>query len=427
MVSLGKRILLKFEVNVKHNFFISLFALTLTIMFSAISLAQNIEDELLSITEEGTSKATSQVEAAREIQAKAVSGSAREQVIEIIGEKRYAKNRALVENRIVREAAKFIPFVQPHDVQKQSDGSWKMKVDLKVSIGSLRKMVIDTGLLTDADTPVTMLPMITFTDRFKSVSFRWWMGDSQDEVRKTIVDWSRVFDSGLHKELMRQGFHLLLPLDETVSNQIPAVFRTDRASGQDLKSLGDYLGISMIVRGDVRIKDSKEVPGSWQVQIKLEVLPVQGGRTVAEISRTIETDVGPAAIVVKKKIEKEISDISKDLATQVYEAWTRGTLAATTLRLAVRGNLSPRQLSEFRSQLMKSKSMRDIKAMRERMFEPGRVVYEVDYAASAEEFRDKLKTLELVGFHGKQVVDNELGEADGITVPYTLEVRPKSL
>lgn len=411
----------------KHNFFLQVFALVLTLMMSSVSHAQNIEDELLSITEEGTSKATSQVEAAREIQAKAVSGSAREQVIEIIGEKRYTKNRALVENRIVREAAKFIPFVQPHDVQKQTDGSWKMKVDLKVSIGSLRKMVIDTGLLTDADTPVTMLPMITFTDRFKSVSFRWWMGDSQDEMRKTIVDWSRVFDSGLHKELMRQGFHLLLPLDETVSNQIPAAFRTDRASGQDLKALGDYLGISMVVRGDVRIKDSKDVPGSWQVQIKLEVLPVQGGRTVAEISRTLETDVGPAAIVVKKKIEKEIADISKDLATQVYEAWTRGTLAATTLRLAVRGNLSPRQLSEFRSQLMKSKSMRDIKAMRERMFEPGRVVYEVDYAASAEEFRDKLKLLELAGFHGKQVVDSELGEGDGITLPYTLEVRPKNL
>ncbi len=411
----------------KHNFFFYLLLISLPILIQPNSHAQNIEDELLTITEEGSSKAASPVEAAREIQAKAVSGSARDQVIEIIGETRYTKNRALVENRIVREAAKFIPFVQPHDVQKQSDGTWKMKVDLKVSIGSLRKMVIDTGLLTDADTPVTVLPMITFTDRCKSVSFRWWMGDSQDELRKTIVDWSRVFDSGLHKELMRQGFHLLLPLDETISNQIPPVFRTDRASAQDLKALGDYLGISMVVRGDVRIKDSKEVPGSWQIQIKLEVLPVQGGRTVAEVSRTLETDVGPVAIVVKKKIEKEIADISKDLATQVFEAWTRGTLAATTLRLAVKGNLSPRQLSEFKSQLMKSKSMRDIKAMRERMFEPGRIVFEVDYAASAEEFREKLKVLELAGFHGKQVVDSELGEADGITVPYTLEVKAKSL
>lgn len=76
---------------------------------------------------------------------------------------------------------------------------------------------------------------------------------------------------------------------------------------------------------------------------------------------------------------------------------------------------------------MKAKAMRDIKAMRERMFEPGRVVYEVDYAASAEEFRDKMKALEFAGFHSKHVVDSELGEADGITVPYTLEVKAKSL
>lgn len=157
------------------------------------------------------------------------------------------------------------------------------------------------------------------------------------------------------------------------------------------------------------------------------MLPVQGGRTVAEISRTLETDVGPSAIVVKKKIEKEIADISRDLASQVFEAWTRGTLAATTLRLAVKGSLTPRQLSEFRSQLMKSKSMRDIKAIKKRLFEPGRVIYEVDYAASPEDFRDKLKGLELAGFAGKSVVDSELGDADGLTVPYTLEVRPKGL
>ncbi len=410
----------------KHNFFATIFTFLVVIsgLISSNSFAQGFEDELLPITEEGSSKATSQVEAQREIQGKLISGVARSQVIEIIGEKRYQKNRTMVENRIVREAAKFIPFVQPGDIQKQPDGTWKMKVDLKLSVGSLRKMVIDTGLLSDADTPVTVMPMITFTDRMKAVSYRWWMGDSQDEVRKPLVEWSRALENQLHRELMKQGFHLLLPLEGTVSNQLPQPFRVDRASSQDLKMIGDYLGISMVVRGDVRVKDSRELPGAWQIQVKLEVIPVQGGRTVAEISRTLETDSGPAAIVVKKKLEKESGDLARDLSTQVFEAWTRGTLAATTLKLAVKGNLTPKQLGEFRTQLLKSKAMRDIKAIRERLFEPGQVTYEIDYAASPEDFREKLKSLELSTFHEKFV--QEAG-ADGLSTPFTLEVKPKGV
>lgn len=412
----------------KHNVFGPFLILTVTaclILTSSKSLSQTGEDELLSVTNEGVSKATSQVEAAREIQSKALQGTAREQVLEMIGEKRYTKNKALVENRIVREGAKFIPFVQPGEIQKLPDGTWKMKVDLKVSIGSLRKMVIDTGLLTDADTPVTMLPMITFTDRVKAVSYRWWMGDARDDSRKSLIEWSRIVHMGLHKELLHQGFHLQLPLEGTLSNGIPPVFRVDRASAQDLKQLGEYLGISMALRGDVRVKDSKEIANGWQIQVRLEVVPVAGGRTVAEISRSFETDPGPPDIAVRKKLDKEISEMAKDLSTQVLEAWTRGTLAATTIRLAVRAQLSPKQLTDFRTQL--TRSLHDIKAMRERLFEPGRVVFEVDYAASPEEFRERLKTLSIPGFNNKFVVDAELGEADGANVPFTLEVRPKNL
>lgn len=421
----------------KHNIFFRWIlgaGLLSVVIFFAVSgaNAQGSDDELISVTSEGTTTAPSPTEAAREIQAKAVSGSAREQVIEIIGEKRYAKNKALVENRIVRESAKFIPFVQPGDPVKLPDGSWKMKVDLKISLGSLRKMVIDTGLMTDADTPVTMVPLIAFTDRTKGLNYRWWMADPRDDLRKSLIEWSSVVQLGLHKELMRQGFHLLLPVEAGLSNALPPVFRVDRPASQDLRQIGEYMGVSMALRGDVRVKEAREGTGSaggqqnqWQILVRLEVLPVQGGRTVAEISRTLDTDVGPAELVVKRKLEKEISEMAKDLATQVFDAWTRGTLAATTVKLAVRGNLSPKQLGDFRSQM--TRSVRDVKAIRERLFEPGRVVFEIDFAASPEEFKERLKAMELPGFTDKLVVDSELGEADGLTVPYTIDLKPKTL
>lgn len=388
------------------------------------------DDELLTVTSEATTKATTAMEAAREIQTKVVADTAREQTIEIIGEKRYAKNKAIVENRVIREAAKFIPFVQPGEPVAAGDGVWKMKVDLKVSVGSLRKIIIDTGLLTDADTPVTIVPMIAVTDRNRGVSQRWWLGDrgkvdAKDDSKKSVVDWANIIQLGMHKELMHQGFHLLLPVEGGVSNALPPVFRSERPTSQDLKQIGEYLGVSMALRGDVRVRELREASSIWQVQVRLEVLPVQGGRTVAEISRSFETDAGPADLAVKRKLEKETPEMAKDLAAQVFDAWTRGTLAATTVKLAVRGLGSPKQLGEFRSQLLRS--IRDVKAVRERLFEPGRVIFEIDFASSPEEFRDRLKTADLPSFQEKVVVDSELGEADGTSVPFTLEVKPKAL
>lgn len=382
--------------------------------------AQVGPEELLTISSEGLSKATSASEASREIQSKVISNVAREQALEMIGEKRFQKGKSLVESRIVREAAKFIPFVQPNDPEKLPDGSWKMKVDLRISLANLRRLVIDAGLMTDADTPVTIFPMVNVVDRAKSVNYRWWMGDINDESRKVVGEWLKIVHRHFHEELMRQGFNLLLPLESSIgfsATPLPPAFRVERPSTQDMKGIADYTGAAMFLRGEVRVKGS-------QIQINCEVVPVLGGRTVAEVTRTIEAEVGPPELVVGKKLKKEIPEIARDLATQVFEAWTRGTLVANSIRLAVRGNLSPRQVTDFRNQIMRS--MREIKSLRERLFEPGRIIFEVDYASSTEDFKSRMKTIELTGFADRYVVDPELGEGDGTTVPITIELKPKT-
>ncbi len=384
-----------------------------------LAQAQVGAEELLTISSEGLSKATSASEASREIQAKIISNVAREQALEMIGEKRFQKSKSLVESRIVREAAKFIPFVQPNDPEKLPDGSWKMKVDLRVSLANLRRLVIDAGLMTDADTPVTIFPMVNVVDRAKSVNFRWWMGDINDESRKVVSEWLKIVHRHFHEELMRQGFDLLLPLEAAIGfspTPLPSAFRVERPSTQDMKAIAEYTGAAMFLRGEVRVKDS-------QIQIHCEVVPVLGGRTVAEVTRTIEAEAGPPELVIGRKLKKEIPEIARDLATQVFEAWTRGTLVANTIRLAVKGNLTPKQMGDFRNQIMRS--MREIKALRERMFEPGRVIFEVDYASTAEDFKTRLKALELSGFSDRYVVDSELGEGDGAKVPFTIELKPK--
>ncbi len=423
----------------KHNCFetIKCILLISSLVFQNQAFSQT--EELISITAEATSQLASAADAAREIQQKTVAATARDQVLELIGEKRYQKSRALAEGRLVREANKFIPFVQPGEPRKQPDGTWKMKVEMRLSLASLKKMIIDAGLLSDSDTPVAMLPMIVYTDRIRSTSLRWWLesgatstsSDTAQEQKKTLTELKLILESAIHKELMKQGFHLILPIDGLVSPPFPTVLRTDRPVGSDLKALGEYFSVSMVLRGDVRVRQA-EIPAGrdgpinqWGIQVKLEVVPVSGGRTVAEIVRTYTTDSGPMDLALKRKLEKESTEISKDLANQVFDAWTKGTLAATTYRLAVRGALSPRQMTEFKSQLMKA--VREVKSIRERLFEPGRTIFEIDFAATSEQFRDQLKSLELPGFLDRYVADTTNGEADGLTIPFTIELKAKTL
>lgn len=371
-------------------------ALLLATVFGALAPSPAYaQEELVTVNVEGVSKAETPLEAAREIQAKATTDAAREQVIELVGDKRYQKSKAQIESKIVRQAVKFIPFVNPGQPVKQPDGSWKMNVEMKISSASLRKMVLEAGFLSDAEGPASILPMIAFTDRTKSISTRWWLGEEKDEAHKFVVQMGRSVHEKLLEEFNRQGFHMIRPLG-TQSSPLPELYRVERPSAQELKAISDYYQAPMVARGDVRVREAREVPNSFSVSVKLQVVQASSGRLIAEVSRAFDTDSGNLEAVVRNKLNSELPEIAKDLAVQVLEAWQRGTINANLVRLAVRGNLSPKQMNDFKNSLMRS--VREVKSLRERMFEPGQVTFEVDYAGRAPQLAERLKAAELAGF-----------------------------
>ena len=362
-----------------------------------------VSSELQSITADGVSHAATPLEAAREIQAKAVEDTAREQVLELIGDKRYQKSRVQVESKIIKQAARFMPFIQPGQVAKQPDGSWKMTTEMKVSQPSLRRMVLDAGLLSDNDGSASIVPLISFIDRSKNISTRWWMGEEHDESHRFLLQLSREVYDRLQAEFSHQGFHMIRPVGAQASS-LPEAFRAERMSNAELKSVSDYFQAPLVLKGDVRIRPSQDVANAFTVSIRLQVIQSAGGRTIAEISRSIDTEAGNTENVVRSKLSSEMPEISKDLAAQVLDAWQRGTINANLLKLAVRGNLNPKQLSDFKSALQRS--VREIKNLHERLFESGQVVFDVDFAGQASGLSERMRSLQLPGFVTSFVADN---------------------
>jgi hypothetical protein len=363
-------------------------------------------DELLVTKVDGTSKAVSPVDAAREIQESVSAEAARSHVLEILGEKRYQKNKALIDGRIIRQASKFIPFVNAAQPVQQPDGSWKASVELRVDTASLRRMILEAGLLNDAEGPASMLPLISFVDRSKGVLNRWWIGEPKDEANRFLSQVAKQFHETFQGEFSRQGFHMIRPQGSQTS-PLPEAYRVERPSQSDLVYISDYFMAPLVVRGDVRFRESRGIQGAFIGSVKLQVQHVASGRIVAEVTRQFETDAGGFENVVRAKLKTETPEIAKDLAVQVLEAWQRGTLNTNSIRLAVRGELSPKQLSDLKSGLVSN--VREVKAIKERLFEGRQVHFELDYTGPVAQLSEKLRSLKLASFETQVTENSERG------------------
>ena len=355
------------------------------------------QSELQTLNVEGVSKAESPTTAASEIQNHAIEETARAQVIQMIGEKRYLKSKNLIESRVVRsaQAAKFMPYVQPGPMVKLPDGSWKMPLEIRFSVANLRNMILGIGLMNDTDGAASIVPLVSFVDRIKNVQMRWWMGEDKDDAHKFLTQLSRDFYEKFQSEFSRVGFHMIRP-QGTVSTTLPEALRTERLTVGDLKSISNYYQAQLLMKGDVRIRESKDTPNAFTINVRIQVIQTQAARTVAELSRTFDTDAGVFEAVVRNKLRVETPEIAKDLGAQVMDVWSRGTINANLVKLAVRGTLTPAQLNTFKNEF--SQTVKEVKSVRERMFEPGQVTFEIDYNGEPSQFVDRMKALQLAGF-----------------------------
>jgi hypothetical protein len=370
------------------------FILCLVVNLVVNSPKASAQDEMMLIRVEGFSKAESEPEAERAIRQSMIQSIARQQILDIIGEKSFQKNKNLIENRIIREAFKFIPFVTVGKAVKGVDG-WRMPVQMKVSVSSLREMIISNGLLFDTEGPAAILPMVAISDRIRSQNHRWWVIE-RDESKKFLPQLSSDLNQALFRELNRQGFYVIRPQTQSLAGLLPESFRSDRPRPEDLRFLGDFFNAQMIVRGDVRLRESIAVSGGYQIAIKMSAMQAANNRAVAEVARNYETDPGNLETVVRNRLQTALPEVAKDLAVQVVDAWQKGTLGSNLLRLSLRGLLSPRQVNEFKAGLLKN--VREVKSVRERIIEPGGITFEVDYAGGGQQFSERFRSLALPGF-----------------------------
>lgn len=345
------------------------------------------QDEIVEATYRGENVDLSQASARQELFREAIQKVSMDYIYEIIGEQKANKNRELIRGKILKDSGKYVLSIKSDSPVQTTAGTANIDVILKLSLKNLRAILLEEGLLYQSDGPPAVLPMISLVDRVNSKTLSWWTVEGSQESG-FLADQLESLHRHLKTDLRDNGFFGMSPVDKNFAQMIPRVFKTESPRTEDIMFIGEWMKAAIVIRGHVRLSAAEKMSDTYKVDIKLEALHSSNGRVIGEVIRSYETETGPFQIVTQKKMSEVSEQISKDLAVQLFDAWKRGTLGAALLRLTLRGSLNYQQLEQFKKTIISQ--VRDIKSLRERMFEPSSITFEVDASSSAKQLAEEI-------------------------------------
>ena len=148
----------------------------------------------------------------------------------------------------------------------------------------------------------------------------------------------------------------------------------------------DFFQSQILLKGQLVITKGRNRQDTYLMDVKLVASHSVNGRVIGEIVRTYETEAGSFHHSVQQRLDSVTEKISEDLAVQLFDAWKSGTFGATLIRLGVRGNLNYQELTQFRRLL--GEKVKDIRNLKDRVYEPGQVVFEVDASGTSRQLAD---------------------------------------
>ena len=202
-------------------------------------------------------------------------------------------------------------------------------------------------------------------------------------------DWS----DALSAELTKKGFKLASPKG-------PVLTPTT-----DEKALLSTLAAQMVVRGEIRIRESTDAK-TGLLAMKVGVYQTRDNRLITDLVRTQQVDNASAA-VLRTKAKAMFADVSHDLSGAILEAWQNGVIGSSIMKLTIKGTLSPKQLGDFKTEFLHA--VRDVKTLKERRFEAGQVTFEGDTNVGLALVTEHVKTAQLPSFQ-TQVLEQTSGD-----------------
>lgn len=310
---------------------------------------------------------------------------------EIIGEAKFSRNRTAIQNRIVRNSARYIPFTRPGELKPIQPEGFSGSTLLRVNLAELQKMLLEQGLFYEQDGTPMVLPFLRWSEGIKGKTLSWW---SQEDFadRAYLRTWSLNFEKALADTLGENQFYMIRPQAWSTMYLLPSAFYQASLRPEDQQAIAQHLGAQIYLQGQV---DIQRISGrdAYQIQIKISAIQTLNGRTIADVVRSFSTDSGVFEAVTARKLSEVGEAVSDDLAKQVLEAWKRGSLGASVYRLTVRGKV-PLQMQEPLKEALRSQA-REIRSLRERVISQDSLEFELDSSVTPDILAQRLRNVQV--------------------------------
>lgn len=369
--------------------FLTMAAALILILGGSVNAQQS---ELVDRTFSGSSKETTPQGAKRDIQDQASQKISEDIIKELIGEERYLKNKTLIQNKVIKNSARYIPFVKPSNMTQEGE-EYKMSVSLKVSLRDLKQVLQDSALLNENDAIPVVLPVVSWMDRVQGRSYRWWLPAEKNQG--FLVKEARLLEDALRTSFQKNNFFVIKPVDAGLGSNVPVDFQNEKiAAGEDSQFFAQYFNAPVLIDGQVLINKG-ERGNNYRIEVRMTAIQVSNGRNIADVSRRYDTDSGALEAAVDKKLREVIDTAASDLSSQVLEAWQRGSLGTSVIRLTIQGRSTPLMMEGVKEKIRSQ--ITQVKNIRERLVSSDAVSFELDTSVSAPELLGKIETLDVDG------------------------------
>ena len=336
--------------------------------------AQAQNAELIDFSVEATADGTFAVPPRDQLQRDAVQKTAEKLIREMVGDAKYDRNRVGIQNRVIRQAERFIPLVRLAEPTKTEKG-YKGLVSLKVSVKDLKEVLTKEGFLYLTESLPTVLPLIEVVDRARGGSYRWWVGEAAGGVDAQVKQLHGRLIEEMRREMGTKGFYLMDPASGRFRDLLPLPYRTEGHRSEDVTALGEFFRASIVLRGRMVLdRDSGGGRGS-QMRLELTGIQTENGRAVAELIRNFESKTGGFDYSLQQNMTGVTQEVAKELAGQFQEIWQRGTLGSSIIRVVLLGDVSFQDIESFKREVQKIPSL---KRVMERRISWEGVVFEAD-------------------------------------------------
>lgn len=371
------------------------FMVTVLAMFLLSHPVRAQQVELVDRTFSGLSKEKTPQGAKKDIQDQAAQKISEEIIKDLVGDDKFLKNKSLIQAKIIKNYPRYIPFVKPSALVKQGE-EFKMSVSLSVSLVDLKQLLQVNSLLNENDAIPVVLPAISWIDRVEGRSYRWWLPFDKNSQGFLLKE-GRLLENALRSSFQKNNFYLIKPTESGLGVSIPVDFKEEKIStGESAQFFAQYFNAPLMIDGQILINKGER--NNYRIEIRMTALQVSNGRAVADVSRRFDTDSGSMENAVDKKLREVIEATTNDLASQVLEAWQRGSLGTAVIRVTIRGKNNLPSMEIFKEKIRTQ--ITQVKNIRERLVSSEAVSFEVDSSAGISDLMGKLETL---SFDGKKL------------------------